>query len=98
MPQLCIRLRDQDKQKLDELEAKLGKNTTEVIRELIQRDHERESTKDILVEIKTALTKIANRKTSAEDITQIRHIVLLIAEAMPFVARQLRESGWYNVR
>jgi predicted DNA-binding protein len=96
MPQLCIRLRDQDKQKLDELEAKLGKNTTEVIRELIQGGHERESTNDVLIEIKTALTKIANRKTS-EEIAQIRHIVLLLAKASPFALKSLRETAWFDI-
>lgn len=98
MPQLCIRLRDQDKQKLDELEAKLGKNTTEVIRDLIQIGHEREAMKDSLNEMKAALTSLANhQKSMAADLAKIKQVVVLLGKASPFVSRQLSGNRWFDI-
>jgi predicted DNA-binding protein len=88
MPQLCIRLRDQDKQKLDELEARLGKNTTEVIRDLIQAGYEREAQNKILSEIRVVLANIAGQKMPV-DIAEIKRIVTLIGRAMPAISKYI---------
>lgn len=88
MPQLCIRLRDQDKQKLDELEARLGKNTTDVIRDLIQVGYDRQALNKTLTEVRAALANIAGQK-AATDIAEIRRIVTLIGRAMPSVSKYI---------
>jgi predicted DNA-binding protein len=88
MPQLCIRLRDEDKQKLDELEARLGKNTTEVVRDLIQIGYDRQTLNKMLTEVRTALANISGQKAAA-DIAEIRRIVTLIGRAMPAVSKYI---------
>ena len=98
MSQLCIRLRDQDKQKLDELETKFGKNTTEVIRDLIQIGHDREALKDSLGEMKAALTSLSNhQKSMAADLAQIKQVVFQLGKASPFVSRQLSGNRWFDI-
>ncbi len=88
MPQISVRLRDHDKQKLNELEAKLGKNTTEVIRDLIQIGYEREAVNKALGEIRVALKNLAAHNLNAE-IADIKRIVTLIGRAMPAIARSV---------
>ncbi len=88
MPQISVRLRDHDKQKLNELETKLGKNTTEVIRDLIQIGYEREAVNKTLVEIRAALAGLATHKLN-NDISDIKRIVTLIGRAMPAIARSV---------
>ncbi len=88
MPQICVRLRDHDKQKLNELETKLGKNTTEVIRDLIQIGYEREAVNKALGEIRAALKSLAAHNLNAE-IADIKRIVTLIGRAMPAIARSV---------
>ncbi len=88
MPQISVRLRDHDKQKLNELETKLGKNTTEVIRDLIQIGYEREAVNKALGEIRAALANLAAHNLNAE-IADIKRIVTLIGRAMPAIARSV---------
>ncbi len=86
MPQISVRLRDHDKQKLNELETKLGKNTTEVIRDLIQIGYEREAVNKALGEIRAALAGLAAHKLNT-DIADIKRIVTLIGRAMPAISK-----------
>ncbi len=88
MPQISVRLRDHDKQKLNELEAKLGKNTTEVIRDLIQIGYEREAVNKALGEIRAALKNLAAHNLNAE-IADIKRIVTLIGKAMPAISKNI---------
>ncbi len=89
MSQICIRLREEDRKRLEELTARLGKNTTEVIRDLIQADYDRQAVSDTLKEIKAVLTNIAAQKTTSADVAEIKRIVTLIGRAMPAVSKHL---------
>ncbi len=88
MPQLCVRLREEDKKKLEEMSDKLGKNTTEIIRELIQTGYDRQYLTDTLNEIKTVIATMADRETVA-DIAEIKRVVMLIGKAMPAVSKHI---------
>jgi len=88
VPQLCVRLREEDKKKLEEMSDKLGKNTTEIIRELIQTGYDRQYLTDTLNEIKTVIATMADRETVA-DIAEIKRVVMLIGKAMPAVSKHI---------
>ncbi len=89
MSQICIRLREEDRKRLEELTARLGKNTTEVIRDLIQAGYDRQAVSVTLKEIEAVLTNIAAQKPASADVAEIKRIVTLIGRAMPAVSKHL---------
>jgi hypothetical protein len=65
---------------------------SDIIREMIRTGYERHAVADALQELRSAAGKMADHKggnAHAEDITEIRRIVTLIAKAMPSVAKHV---------
>jgi len=74
---------------LEEMTISQGKNTTEVIRDLIQIGYDRQTVSGTLKQIETVLTTLAGQKPASSDLAEIKRVVLLIGKAMPAVSKHL---------
>ena len=89
MSRLCIRLREEDRIKLEEMTNVQGKNTTEVIRDLIQIGYDRQAVSSTLKEIQAVLDTIAGQNSATTELAEIKRVVLLIGKAMPAVSKHI---------
>lgn len=89
MSRLCIRLREEDRIKLEEMTDSQGKNTTEVIRDLIQIGYDRQAISSTLKEIQAVLDTIAGQNSATTELAEIKRVVLLIGKAMPAVSKHI---------
>ena len=86
-----VRLSQKDGEKLEELASKRGVNASDLIRDLIRADHDRQAVTDALQELRTAAGNLATFKGGAnsKETAEILRIVRIIAGVMPAAAKQL---------
>ncbi len=85
-----VRMTDDEKRKLEKMAEVSGMTISDLIRDLIRNDHQRQSILEALDQLKLVAGTVSSpRRGSNEDISEIRRIVTLIARAMPAVAARL---------
>jgi predicted DNA-binding protein len=85
-----FRLTPEDRKKLDEMAVKKGMTVSELIRDMIRNSYEQLAVSDATHKIDKLSNDLAKLQKGA---SRTLYIVTLLAQASPFVARQLRENG-----
>ena len=87
-----VKMTTDEKKKLEKMAERSGMTISDLIRDMIRNDHQRQSISEALDKLKLVAGNISSQRTGNlpnEDISEIRRIVTLIAMAMPAVAKHV---------
>ncbi len=87
-----VKMTDDEKQKLEKMAERSGMTISDLVRDMIRNDHQRQTISEALDQLKSVAGTISSQRAvngNNEDISEIRRIVTLIARAMPSVAKHI---------
>jgi hypothetical protein len=87
-----VKMTNDEKQKLEKMAERTGMTISDLVRDMIRNDHQRQTISEALDQLKSVAGTISSQRAvngNNEDISEIRRIVTLIARAMPSVAKHI---------
>ena len=87
-----VKMTADEKQKLEKMAERRGMTISDLVRDMIRNDHQRQTISEALDQLKSVAGTISSQRAvngNNEDISEIRRIVTLIARAMPSVAKHI---------
>lgn len=87
-----VKMTNDEKQKLEKMAERRGMTISDLVRDMIRNDHQRQTISEALDQLKSVAGTISSQRAvngNNEDISEIRRIVTLIARAMPAVAKHI---------
>jgi Ribbon-helix-helix protein, copG family len=87
-----VKMTNDEKQKLEKMAERSGMTVSDLVRDMIRNDHQRQTISEALDQLKSVAGTISSQRAvngNNEDISEIRRIVTLIARAMPSVAKHI---------
>lgn len=87
-----VKMTNDEKQKLEKMAERRGMTISDLVRDMIRNDHQRQTISEALDQLKSVAGTISSQRAvngNNEDISEIRRIVTLIARAMPSVAKHI---------